>query len=423
MSKREIHEFTTLEHMADKAMWAGDLGIHDIEVYTLNKEKDIFEQETLAYTPVLYKAIDEIIVNATDHYTHYPKLVNKIEINVLDTGEISVYNNGPGITVDKMKTKSGEMIYIPQLIASKPFTGSNLIDDGNNIKGGTNGVGLKLTGCHSDILTLETVDSENKKKYVQSFKNSLTIIDPPKITVCNNSSYTKVSFLPQYDKFKLNIENFLPILKKLVYRRSYDAAVYTGAKVYFNKTLISISFKDYCQMFTTNQVIEMKMINNVNDYDWDICLAISSGKDQNYSIINGVCTTSGGTHIKHIQNQLVNYLSPFIIKEIKKAGVDVKFNRNYVINNIHIFMKGIIPSPVFVGQVKEEIADKIQKFEKYYFKGDCIKIWDLLKDTILELFLKIKPEIFSFLSSFIYYILCYNSFLKILIGEISYSFL
>ncbi len=57
------------------------------------------------------------------------------------TGEISVFNDGDGIPVEKYK---GEDIYIPELIFGNLLTSSNYTEGEKKHVGGKNGYGAKL---------------------------------------------------------------------------------------------------------------------------------------------------------------------------------------------------------------------------------------------------------------------------------------
>ena len=79
------------------------------------KEGDGFEKKTLIYAPALLKIFDEILVNAIDRNSLYPKQVTSISVNIdREKGEISVENNGPlgGIAV---KEHEKEKIWNPEL--------------------------------------------------------------------------------------------------------------------------------------------------------------------------------------------------------------------------------------------------------------------------------------------------------------------
>src|SRR5690349_5328860 len=60
-------------------------------------EKIRMAQKEITYVPAFFKIFDEILVNSADNKVRDPEGCNaiKVEINV-ETGEISVWNNGKG---------------------------------------------------------------------------------------------------------------------------------------------------------------------------------------------------------------------------------------------------------------------------------------------------------------------------------------
>ena len=379
-------------HTLSKSMWAGSKKVQSIlsPVLTYDKEceSNIFEFKNLSYPPALFKIIDEGVVNAIDHCDHYSKLVNKIKISIDDDGKITIYNNGPGIPVIETENIKGTKMYMPQLIASEFLAGDNLDDTGNNTKGGTNGIGLKLIAGFSTELTLETVDADTGLKFVQTYANRLLDIQPPTITKSKEKPYTQISFTPVYPEFGLDFKKFKPVMIDLLTARAWQAAAYCSASIYFNDAKIPIkAFSDFCQMFTANEILSLTMCQPNKKHPWNVCVAVSDGKEQQISIVNGVFMPKGGTHIQHIQNQLISNLRERVEKELKKS--QIKFNKNYITNNVMIFMKGSIPSPEFLSQTKEAISDPVDKFEKYaILERDWSSIWALLKDAVLSSFFK-----------------------------------
>jgi DNA gyrase/topoisomerase IV subunit B len=388
---RKVKQISMLEHVKTRSMWAGSKNIQTIESYVLSVEdgSKVFKPVDLKYPPALLKIIDEIVVNAIDHYVLNPKLVTEIKITVTPEGFITVYNNGPGIQVEKTKNINGVEMYTPQLIFGEFMAGSNFDDSKERIVGGQNGIGSKLTVVFSTEFTIETVDSTNKLKYRQVFRDGLTKIDPPELEPVNATvkPYTKITFMPDYTEFKLNPIKFNKTLHELMQTRAWQAAAYTNAKVYFNGNLIPLkSFADFCQMFSENLIYSTTMTRS-KSHPWDVCFAVSDGKERQISIVNGVFMPKGGTHIHYIQKQLVENLRENVEKAIKKSGV--KFNKNYITNNVFIFMKGPIPSPEFLSQTKEAISDPIEKFAGYEVPtNEWRKIWELLEPAILATFLK-----------------------------------
>ncbi len=72
-------------------------------------ENDSFEKKTVVYSPALLKIFDEILVNAIDRNSMYPKNVTSLNVSIdKTTGQITIENNGPlgGIAV-KMHEKEG----------------------------------------------------------------------------------------------------------------------------------------------------------------------------------------------------------------------------------------------------------------------------------------------------------------------------
>ena len=390
-ASRKVKQLSMVEHAKARSMWAGSKNAQSVESYVLDDQdgEQVFQRELLKYPPALLKIIDEIVVNAIDHHILNPKTVTEIKISLSKNGEISVYNNGPGIHVEKTKNLSGVEMYTPQLMFGEFLTGSNFDDSKDRIVGGQNGIGSKLTVIFSKYFIVETYDAISKQLYKQAFREGLTITDPPEISTPKKMQpYTKITFMPDYDEFKVKIATFHPILYKIIETRAWQAAAYTKTKVAFNDSMIPIkSFEQFCQMFTENMILSLVMTYEKNKYPWEVCIAISDGKERSVSIVNGIFVTDGGTHIQHIQNYLVANLRDKVEKEIKKSGV--KFNKNYITNNIFIFMKGLVPSPEFSSQTKETVKAPIEGFAQYAFtQSELKKIWELLEPIILATFLK-----------------------------------
>lgn len=87
----------------------------------------------VTYTPALYKIFDEVLVNARDHKVRDPNVRNiKIDVNA-NTGEISVYNDGGGIEVEKHQEHD---MYVPQLIFGELLTSANYDQEEKRTVGG-----------------------------------------------------------------------------------------------------------------------------------------------------------------------------------------------------------------------------------------------------------------------------------------------
>ena len=158
----------------------GDNKIQD-HLPILKDGKIVFQE--IEYIPVLYNMFNEGAVNARDHAVRLQSKegvnqVTKIKFNYnSETNEISIYNDGDGILIEKHK--SG--IYNPELIFGRLLTSSNYKKDEKKIVGGKNGYGAKIINIFSTDFTIETIDSVTKQKYTQSFHKNMTIIKKPVI--------------------------------------------------------------------------------------------------------------------------------------------------------------------------------------------------------------------------------------------------
>jgi len=446
---------TPKTHIKLHSMWAGKMEKASEIIYLLDADINKFIRSREEFSPALYKMIDEIIVNSIDHAIQYPKLVNNIEIFFdEDTGEITIYNDGPGIPVfvvvlvgdplDKLTlrefedielaeefcdecNKGTEKVYAvkwnPQILAEHPFSGKNFKKKEEiHIRGGTNGIGMKIVNYHSKWFKIKTIDLKRSTCYSQVFKDGANIIKPPDVD--DNEEHeegTTISFIPDYKKLGYR-KDFNKIKKtdvdtiyKLIETRAYHAAAYlTKVNISFQKELIKInSLTDLIIMHvhelkqndTSDYIYSTKIkpkrpaidINKVKkfdkktkrefkkiNWDWDVCITpnTSSKKPERFSIMNGVCIPSG-MHLSYIEDLLIKSFKLRMEKFTKETSK--RWSDTYITNNINIFIKGCIDSPSFDSQSKSNLKEHRNKFEGYTFTSNDIKcIWNLVESTLLS---------------------------------------
>ena len=150
----------------------------------------------------LYKIVDEILVNAADN-TIRDINCNEIKVSInKELGEISVENNGSTIPIEIHKE---EKIYVPEMIFGTLLTSGNYDQKGKTV-GGKNGVGAKVANIFSKRFDVEIVDTTRNLKYYQRFTENMFKKEEPVITQIpkkSYKSYTKISFIPDYNKFGL----------------------------------------------------------------------------------------------------------------------------------------------------------------------------------------------------------------------------
>lgn len=351
-------KLTQREHiLLRNGMYIGDIKKNTEELWVINDNKMV--KQFVEYSPGFMKIFDEILSNATDHAIRDPT-VNKIEVSYSkDTGEISVYNNGSGVPVVLHKEHN---MYVPELIFGNLLSGSNYNDNETRTTVGTNGLGGKATNIFSKKFIVETVDSENKKKFIQEFSNNMSDKTKPKITsAANTKSYTKITFIPDYNRFSMeNLEDDTILLIK---KRVYDCIANTKAHVnlYLNGEKIKgKSFTDYIKYyFDDSKIISEQNIQTIKgtEFIWEYAIVPSDHYEQ-VSFVNGNCTYLGGKHVDYILYQIINKIKDLL--ETKKKLVDVK--SNFIKDKFCLFLKATIINPSFNSQTKETLTTQVKDF-------------------------------------------------------------
>jgi DNA topoisomerase-2 len=345
-----------LEHILKRpGMYIGDVTPIKQDMWIYDEKDKCLNKKNLKFVPGFYKIVDEVITNASDH-SQNDNTCNEIKIDV-DEESISVYNNGDkGIPVEIHKK---EKIYIPEMIFGHLLTSSNYDDSKKRTTGGLNGLGAKLANIYSTKFVIEVGDKKNKKKYYQEFSSNMGDKTEPIITPYTNKSYTKITFYPEFSRFKLkDIDKHHQALFK---KRAFDLAATTNdkVKIFFNDEKINIKdFKTYMDLYHDEIDKKDKIYENINDR-WQIGCMYVPDSGENISYVNGISTYNGGTHVNYVSDDIVTRL---INNHIKKKDKDLKVSPNLVKEHVVFFVNSIIENPSFANQVKDTLTTKKQDF-------------------------------------------------------------
>lgn len=370
----QYQKLTQLEHIIKRPdTYIGSVERTEKQMWVYNTEQDSMEFREVSFVPGIFKIFDEILVNAADNKQN-DKTMDEIRVTIdREKGEISVWNNGRGIPIE---IHSKEQIYIPEMIFGHLLTGSNYDDKEQKVTGGRNGYGAKLCNIFSTEFTIETADSRQKKKYKQTWTNNMSQMGKAKITDSKGDDYTKVTFSPDFPKFGMTAMD--DDLEGLFKRRVYDlAGTCKGVSVKLNGTKLPIrNFKKYMEMYTkaikkergeeaANDTSEI--ITESPDPRWEIGFTVSDGSFQQVSFVNSIATTSGGSHVNYVADQIVNRLIE-VVKKKNKAGATLKPNQ--IRNHIFIFVNALVVNPAFTSQTKEQLTTKSSQFGSKFTISD-----------------------------------------------------
>ena len=375
---KQYQSMTALEHIEKKPdTYIGAIEVDNLETWSLNQDNTAFEHKTVKWVPGLYKCFDEAIVNARDHYIRMKiskekkkHLVKNIEIGCYD-GVIEIMNDGNGIDV-AMHPKDN--LWIPEMIFMHLRTSTNYDDEEKKLVGGKNGFGIKLVFVFAKWGEIETVDHVRKLKYTQRVENNLSKIHPPKIEKYTGKPYTKVRWMPDYNKFGL--DTMTPDIWSLLRKRAFDVAAVTdkslNVKIQGNQIDIK-SFEQYADMYIGNRE-EAPRISQESDR-WE-CIVGLSPLDEftQVSFVNGIYTGKGGKHVDYIVNQICKKMIEYIKrkKKVTVKAVTIK-------EQLMVFVNCMIENPAFDSQTKDYMNTPYSKF------GSKFEITDKTIDKLAKM--------------------------------------
>nr|NVI79300.1 topoisomerase 2 [Cucujiformia] len=320
-------------------------------------------------------------VNAADNKQRDSKMdCIKVEINAA-ANQISVYNNGRGIPVTMHKEQN---MFVPTMIFGHLLTSSNYDDAEQKVTGGRNGYGAKLCNIFSTKFTVETASKEYKKQFKQTWGNNMTKVSDPKVKDFSGEEFTKITFSPDLEKFKMNeLDDGIVGLFK---RRVIDiAASVKGVKVFLNGSRVPVkTFKDYIDLYIKDKeemiLGPLKIVHEQANERWEVGLTISDDGFQQMSFVNSIATTKGGKHIDYVADMITKQLVE-VVKKRNKGGIVIKPNQ--VKSHMWLFVNCLIVNPTFDSQTKEQLTLQAKNFGSKCTLSDKF-INQVIKSGIIE---------------------------------------
>lgn len=360
---KKYQKLTQLEHILKRpGMYIGGIEPIQKDMWVIDNNKIV--EKSITYSPGLFKLFDELIVNAYDQSIRDDTMKTiKVDIDK-ETNEISVYNDGKGIEV---VIHPKEKIYVPELIFGHLMTSSSFDEDASKITGGIHGLGAKLTAIFSKTFKVEVADVVNKKLFIQTYSDNLSIKSKPKITNYNkNTGYVKLTYTPDLKYFGL--DTLSDDIISLMERRVYDmvAVINTDRKIniYLNDDKLDIkNINDYVALYTDSpQVSEYCDVENpgFKKNRWKIVVTKSNGNFNQMSFVNGINTTNGGHHVNYILNSIIKSFKNYI--STKQKYKNIKIKDQFIKDYLWLFLVAVIENPTFSSQSKDELVTPSNKF-------------------------------------------------------------
>ncbi len=243
----------------------------------------------------------------------------------------------------------------------------------------------------SKEFTIETIDSERGLKFVQKFYDNMEKRDKPKVTKNSGKSYTKVTFLPDYQKF--GMKGLDDDTVSLICKRVYDCIVCTSpnVSVYLNgEKLKGKGLQEYVKYFfddsesSSQKVFYENASQTIGNGDkrteltWEYAI-VPWNQFEHVSFVNGNSTYQGGKHVDNVMYQITNKLQTLLTT--KKKVNDVK--PAMIREKMFLFLRATVINPHFNSQTKEYLTTQVKDFGCKVDVSDKFidKIW---KSTIID---------------------------------------
>lgn len=348
--------------------YIGAVTPEEIETYTWDTESNKFDYKLVNFSRGLMRLFEEIYENAMDQATRSND-TDKIDIT-FGNGYISVKNNTGSDNIPIELNK--ENVYIPQMIFCELLTSSNYDDNIKRLTAGRNGYGAKLTNIFSKHFIIDVVT--NGKSYHQECRDNMSIINSPVIKSTKEKNYTKITFLPDYNYFKINPNDMLELFYKKccdisACLNSLKTTIRGGVTVTINNKTIPIKkFEQYISFYTDETpAIYIDSVNRIS-------VAVTHGESFNsIGFVNGV-SCNNGAHINFITNNIINSIKTGKLSEVKPSIIKNCLNVYTIIN---------VENPTFTTQTKEVLVTP-QKLNLVLPDSFIKKVNKLIKESIQD---------------------------------------
>ena len=341
-------------------------------------QKDKFEYKKVKYNQGLLRLFIEIMSNAIDNKWRSEKHeipMKKIEFTLdKETGYITIWNDGYYIPVKKEEYKyedyrTGKTIkdiaYPAEIFFGEMLAGTNFEDNSKRKTSGRNGIGSKAANIFSKEFIVEQTDPENRKKFIQVYRNNGKIREKPVITSYKaKTGYTKITFLPDYEYFKYPKldNNLFSILK----RNIYDCAMITGLNIIFNsgedkEKIVIKTLEKYVRLYFPD--VKKHKILSFTSPTGSECVIVEGidpeanvqNNVEHISFVNGIYTKNGGLHVETWRDVIFQILVKLFNSKKRKNPLKTTAKELY---------------PYFIIFVKYEIEDaQFDSNTKDYFTG------------------------------------------------------
>lgn len=392
--KFEIKKLSDREHIVHRpSMYIGSVSNeqHETAIFENVFEEPKLQTKQLTYAPGLIKIINEVIDNSVDVIIKTGK-GSTIKVK-LSEDKVEVQDDSTGFPMpEKFKklardggvAKREVFEDLPVVIAlGNARAGSNFNDEDNLGQMGTNGVGAFATNCFSKrfVCVTKTQDTTTKVEWRDN-----ALLHSCNIDYKKSEPGTNITFWPDLAKFSL--AEISEDVKDVIRTRLVVLSLtYPDIKFYFDGKQIKTP-KKIANLFTTE---ETPFVEHSTD-NYQVLVIANSEKTSHFSVVNGLNTPDGGSHIDLILQEIVKELS-------ETKGLNC--TRADVLNTLQIVFIGRGWKNLrFNSQTKEKITNSTKETREYLGNLDALvqkvkkskQIKDFIKATTQARELRVEKK-------------------------------
>nr|DAR12187.1 MAG TPA: DNA TOPOISOMERASE IV, B SUBUNIT [Caudoviricetes sp.] len=393
-AKFEIKKLSDREHIVHRpSMYIGSVSNeqHETAIFENVFEEPKLQTKQLTYAPGLIKIINEVIDNSVDVIIKTGK-GSTIKVK-LSEDKVEVQDDSTGFPMpEKFKklardggvAKREVFEDLPVVIAlGNARAGSNFNDEDNLGQMGTNGVGAFATNCFSKrfVCVTKTQDTTTKVEWRDN-----ALLHSCNIDYKKSEPGTSITFWPDLAKFSL--AEISEDVKDVIRTRLVVLSLtYPDIKFYFDGKRIKTP-KRISNLFTTE---ETPFVEHSTD-NYQVLVIANSEKTSHFSVVNGLNTPDGGSHIDLILQEIVKELS-------ETKGLNC--TRADVLNTLQIVFIGRGWKNLrFNSQTKEKITNSTKETREYLGNLDALvqkvkkskQIKDFIKATTQARELRVEKK-------------------------------
>jgi DNA topoisomerase-2 len=312
---------------------------------------NVMSQEELTVSKGLLSVIGELLVNMRDASVLFPKESAKLSLKV-ENGWITATNTGKSHFID-VSEHPEHGVTNPELVFTNLHAGSNFGDGSEDrLTGGQNGLGAKLALIFSSEAVVEVGDPVRGKRFSQKVSGNMKTVGPAKIvSYKNKTGFVSVSIRPELHRFGLSgLDD--EALKSVLHRRCVEIAASTPACVSTEYNGEKVGVKDF-KAFTGLFGEKPALVHESER--WKVAVFVANPGFQ-YSLVNGIHTRLGGSHVNHVLSRITSSALPKIQEKIPGAKA------SHVKENLGVVISCDITNPKFTSQTKEELSMPVAEF-------------------------------------------------------------